>query len=212
MSITAEKHAVKLLLFSDLHADSAAAQRLVERSRAVDLVIGAGDFANVRRNLQGCIDILRAIERPSVLVAGNNETTDELRKACCEWPAAHVLHGTGIVLNDLMLYGVGGGIPITPFGAWSYDFSEEQARSLLAYCPMNCILVTHSPPFGAVDVSSQGKHLGSQAIREAIARLQPRLVVCGHIHASAEQQVILGKTPIINAGPNGVEWQMTMPE
>jgi Icc-related predicted phosphoesterase len=59
-----------------------------------------------------------------------------------------------------------------------------------------------------VDQSPQGQHLGSQAIRDAVLRLQPRLVVCGHIHACAGQQTLLGTTPIINAGPRGVEWEL----
>jgi predicted phosphodiesterase len=36
---------MKLLLFSDLHADAGAARRLVE---GVDVVVGAGDFATIR--------------------------------------------------------------------------------------------------------------------------------------------------------------------
>lgn len=197
---------MKLLLFSDLHTNRTAAQQLVTRAATVDIVIGAGDFATVRRNLSQCIDILHAIARPTVLVAGNNETTDELRAACAHWPSAHVLHGTQVTIGSLTFYGIGGGIPMTPFGSWSYDFSEEQAQELLAACPVGCILVTHSPPKDALDRSSQGKHLGSVAVREAIVRVQPQLVVCGHIHASAEQQTLIGPTRVINAGPNGVEW------
>src|SRR5258707_3510079 len=83
---------MKLLLFSDLHADRNKADAIVQQAQAVDILIGAGDFANVRRNLQYCIDILRAVDRPTILVAGNNETTDELRGACRQWPSAHILH------------------------------------------------------------------------------------------------------------------------
>ena len=82
---------MKLLLFSDLHADTAAARQLVERARLADVIIGAGDFGNVRRDLRPCLDVLRAIDRPAVLVAGNNESTDELTDACRVWPQAHVL-------------------------------------------------------------------------------------------------------------------------
>lgn len=198
---------MKILLFSDLHTDSAAAQRIVERAPTVDLLIGAGDFANMHRGLQQCIDLLQAIDRPTILVAGNNETTDELRVACQHWAAAHILHGTRVTLNGQTFYGVGGGIPITPFGDWSYDFSEEQATLLLADCPPDCVLVVHSPPYGAGDLSRE-RHLGSQAIRQTIERVQPRLVVCGHIHAAAGQQEFVGSIPVVNAGPAGVEWEL----
>jgi Icc-related predicted phosphoesterase len=199
---------MKLLLFSDLHADTAVARRLVGRARAADVVIGAGDFGNVRRDLRACLHILRAIDRPAVLVAGNNESTEELTDACRDWPQARVLHGSGARVGGVEFFGLGGGIPVTPFGAWSYDFTEEQAAGLLAGCPAGCVLVSHSPPKGAVDLSSRGQSLGSVAVREAVLRLRPVLVVCGHIHASAGQAAALGPSPVVNAGPEGIEWEL----
>ena len=187
----------------DLHAAAGG-----ERSGQSDLVIGAGDFGKVRRDLQKCIDVLKAIERPLVLVAGNNESTEELTDACRSWPSAHVLHGTSVVIAGVTFFGIGGGIPVTPFGSWSYDFTEDEARKILANCPPKCVLVSHSPPHGAVDVSSSGRHLGSVAVREAVERLTPLLVVCGHIHGSAGTDAMIGSTPIVNAGPEGVDWEL----
>lgn len=203
---------MKLLLFSDLHCDTDAAQRLVERAEAADVIIGAGDFGNMRRDVDRCIRVLRAMHRPAVLVAGNNESTDELRAACRDWPQALVLHGAGVTIGGVTFFGIGGGIPMTPFGAWSYDFTEDQARELLAPCPPGGVLVSHSPPHGAVDVPTSGDHLGSVAVREAVLRLQPSLVVCGHIHGSGGQQAEIGPTTVINAGPRGVEWMLEATE
>jgi uncharacterized protein len=199
----------KLLLFSDLHANPLAAHRLVEQSANAEVVIGAGDFGNVRRQLSKCLDILRMIHKPTILVAGNNESTEELQAACRGWSSVHVLHSTAVTINQIVFYGIGGGIPITPFGSWSYDFSNEEAAQLLADCPPGCVLITHSPPYGAVDVDGSGRHLGSRAIHDILLRVQPRLVVCGHIHASAGQQAWIGPTPVVNAGPDGVEWLLT---
>ncbi|HEY7424968.1 MAG TPA: metallophosphoesterase family protein [Gemmataceae bacterium] len=197
---------MKLLLFSDLHADAAAARRLVKRARTADIIIGAGDFGNIRRGVGVCIAVLRAIDKPAVLVAGNNESTEELAEACRDWPQAHVLHGSGVTLDGVAFFGLGGGVPITPFGSWSYDFTEEQAAELLADCPAGCVLISHSPPKGAVDQSSSGQSLGSVAVRDTILCQRPILVVCGHIHASAGQQAAIGPSTVINAGPAGVEW------
>ncbi|HLW65431.1 MAG TPA: metallophosphoesterase family protein [Gemmataceae bacterium] len=197
---------MELLLFSDLHTDRAAAQRLVERSRFVDIVIGAGDFGNMRRNVRACFEVLRAIDKPAVLVAGNNESTDELREASRDWPTAIVLHGSGTRINGVDFFGIGGGIPVTPFGSWSFDFTEEQAAGMLKDCPTGCVLVSHAPPHGILDIDSGGKNRGSSTIREAVLRLQPILVVCGHIHACGGRTAMLDKTTIINAGPAGVEW------
>ncbi|MEM8536112.1 MAG: metallophosphoesterase family protein, partial [Chloroflexota bacterium] len=118
---------MNLLLFSDLHVNHRQAEQLVARSAEVDVVVGAGDFASVRQGLASTIAILKSIEKPVVLVPGNNESLDELVDACRGWPAAHVLHGNGTEILGQQFYGIGGGIPVTPFGAWSYDFTEEQA-------------------------------------------------------------------------------------
>ncbi len=151
---------------------------------------------------------MRNAGKPAVLVAGNNESTEELADACRDWDNAHVLHGYAVTLGGVAFFGIGGGIPVTPFGAWSYDFTEVEAAALLADCPAGGVLVSHSPPKGAVDVSSSGRSLGSTAVRDAVARCRPLLVVCGHIHACGGQQAMIGASPVVNAGPDGVEWEV----
>jgi Icc-related predicted phosphoesterase len=198
----------RLLLFSDVHGDRSACRQIVDRAPDVDVVIGAGDFCNMRRGLQPIIDLLSDIETPTVLVPGNAESDDELRDACADWPAAHVLHGDSVGIDGVPFFGIGGGIPITPFGAWSWDFSEDEAEALLADCPTGAVLVSHSPPKNAVDQDSQGQHLGSTAVRRAIEKKRPPLVVCGHIHGSWGQSAEMGPTTVVNAGPDGVAWTL----
>lgn len=198
--------AMKLLLFSDLHCNADAARRLVDRSRDVDVVVGAGDFAVMREGIEKTIEVLRAIERPAVLVPGNGESRSELAAACRGWASAHVLHGSGVRIGGVDFWGLGGGVPVTPFGSWSYDFTEEEAAEMLAGCPEGGVLVTHSPPKGAVDASSRGESLGSVAVRRTVEAKRPAVVVCGHIHDSWEQTAKIGATTVINAGPAGTVW------
>jgi uncharacterized protein len=194
---------MKLLLFSDLHRNQEAATRLVELAKSVDVVIGAGDFANRHEGLDDTLSILAAIEKPTVLVPGNGETVDELRVASSQWKSATVLHGTGCEVQGVAFWGVGGGIPVTPFGAWSYDFTEEEAMELLSGCPSGGVLVVHSPPLNTVDHDSTGRIRGSEAIRQLVELKKPKLVACGHIHSDWGKHMKLGETQIINAGPGG---------
>ena len=199
---------MRLLLFSDLHCDPDAAAAIVARAGDVDAVVGAGDFAVKRRGLRKIIPVLATIETPTVFVPGNGESFEELYEACTDWPSAHVLHGTGVEIRGIPFFGLGGGVPVTPFGAWSYDFTEDEARALLTGCPQEAVLVAHSPPFGHADVDRAGRHIGSRAVLEAVDRTHPRLVVCGHIHDSWGVHSRSGDTPIVNAGPSGVEWRL----
>lgn len=195
---------MRLLLFSDLHCDEQAARLLVEKSAGVDLVIGAGDFANGRHGIETCLNVLRAITAPAVLVAGNAESDQELRIAAKVWKSATVLHGELHQVAGATLFGLGGATPVTPFGDWSFDITEEDARDLLKPLPEGAILVTHSPPKGTLDLDSRGRSLGSTAIRAAVLAKAPKLVVCGHIHASSGKQEKLGSSLVVNAGPNGI--------
>jgi len=195
---------MKLLLFSDVHSDLTAVADLVRRAEAVDVVVCAGDLCNMHARLTAVVKALKVIDKPTVLVAGNNETTDDLAAACAGWPSAVVLHSTGVELLGVPFFGVGGGIPVTPLGDWSYDFTEEDAARLLADCPPGGVLVTHSPPFGVLDVSSSGRSFGSTAIRAARERCRPKLLVCGRIHGSQGKQEQVGDTLVVNAGPSGV--------
>jgi Icc-related predicted phosphoesterase len=191
-----------------LHNDFHTAAKLVELSNAVDVVVGAGDFCVARQGLDEIIAPLSAMTKPTVVVPGNSESNEELFQACRFWENAHVLHGTQVTIDEITFYGIGGGIPITPFGAWSYDFSEDEAYDLLRDCPTGGVLVSHSPPWGVLDVSSGGRKLGSQAVRETILIKKPNLVVCGHIHGSAGQIDRIGDTTVINAGPRGIIWEL----
>lgn len=193
---------MKLLAFSDLHRDLAQAAELVRASERAEIVIGAGDFASVHEGLAETIEALSAVETPTLLVPGNNETDDALREAAGSWPAAHVLHGEGTEVEGVEFFGLGAGVPVTPWD-WSFDLTEEEAGERLEGCPEDAVLIVHSPPRGHVDQSSAGEHLGSSAILAAIEAKRPRLAVCGHIHESWGARSTLGPTKIANLGPGG---------
>jgi Icc-related predicted phosphoesterase len=198
---------VNLLAFSDLHCDLSAAAKLVAASADADVVVGAGDFASVHSGLSETIGALRGIERPTVLVPGNNETEDALRAACAGWETATVLHGEGTTVQGVEFWGLGAGVPVTPWD-WSFDLAEPEAEAMLADAPEGCVLVVHSPPLGHADLSGSGKHLGSEAIVAAIEAKRPRLAVCGHIHESWGRESRLGPTRIANLGPGGALFEL----
>jgi uncharacterized protein len=192
---------MKILAFSDLHCDLAQGARLVEMSAEADVVIGAGDFASMHEGLEETIAALSKIETPTVLVPGNNETVDALREAAAEWAAATVLHGEGATIDGTEFFGLGAGIPVTPW-EWSFDLDDEAATAMLASCPEGTVLVLHSPPKDHCD-SGGGGNFGSPALLQAIEEKRPRLAVCGHIHESWGCESEIGPTPVRNLGPKG---------
>jgi uncharacterized protein len=193
---------VKLLAFSDLHRNLPQAAHLVEMSTEADVVIGAGDFASVHEGLEETIGALASIATPTVLVPGNNETVDALRDAARAWEAATVLHGEGLTIAGTEFFGLGAGIPVTPWD-WSFDLDDEQATAMLAPCPEGAVLVLHSPPKGHCDGGDPDTHFGSEALLAAVEAKRPRLVVFGHIHEAWGCQSMVGDSPLRNLGPRG---------
>lgn len=193
---------MKLLAFSDLHRDLEQGAKLVEMAAEADVVIGAGDFASVHEGLGETIAALASIETPTVLVPGNNETLDALRAATADWGAATVLHGEGMTIGGAEFFGLGAGIPVTPW-EWSFDLDDEAATEMLAPCPEGAVLVLHSPPRGHCDAAADGTEFGSPALLRAIEEKRPRLAVCGHIHESWGCASQIGATPVRNLGPTG---------
>lgn len=189
---------MRILAFSDLHHARARADDLVEASREADLVIGAGDFCNHRQNLPEAINLLAGMNTPFLVVPGNNESHSELVDAA--HVGTTVLHGETVELDGVKIFGIGGGVPATPWD-WSFDLSEEEAANLLSLCQSADILVTHSPPKGFLDRNSGGLSLGSTAVLEAIERIKPQIVLCGHIHECWGQSAKIGESAVYNLGP-----------
>src|SRR3954453_16622251 len=193
---------MKILAFSDLHRDLVQAAALVEMSADAEAVVGAGDFASVHEGLAETIEALAGIETPTILVPGNNETIEALREAAAGWEAATVLHGESVEIGGSQFFGLGAGIPVTPWD-WSFDLDEAAATAMIGDCPEGSVLVLHSPPKGHCDANAEGDHFGSEALLEGIEERAPRLAVCGHIHESWGCESAIGATPVRNLGPKG---------
>lgn len=188
---------MKLLAFSDVHCDLGAVDSLVEQARGVDVVAGVGDFASVHEGLEETVRPLREVGVPVLLVPGNNETVDALRAATSGWDGATVLHGEGAEVDGVSFFGLGAGVPTTPWD-WSFDLTEEEAEGMLAGMPEGAVLLSHSPPKGHVD-----KGLGSVSVLRAAEGKRARAVLCGHIHEEWTNESRIGGTLVRNLGPDG---------
>ena len=193
---------MKVLAFSDLHLDRLSADQLLEEADSADLVIGAGDFAQRHESLEPFMELLAPMDHKAVYVPGNNETEAALRAAT----GATVLHGQGVSVGGLSIFGLGAAVPPLPPMAWgSYDLSEDEAGAMLGDMGAVDILVSHSPPKGVADVHVSLGSIGSEAVRAVIETNQPPLVLCGHIHDCWGMEGQIGKSRICNLGP-GPTW------
>lgn len=190
---------MKILAFSDLHGSTKAAAAITAASAEADLVIAAGDFCTFHKGLPEAVALLSEIPCPILAVPGNHETVDALTAVAP--PQMIVLHGQSHEIGKLTFFGIGYGVPVTPFTDWSQDLTEPQATDILDNCHQVDILISHSPPKGVADVTSSGDSVGSTALRSATERLKPKLLLCGHIHEAWGQTGRIDDTSVHNLGP-----------
>ncbi len=115
-----------------------------------------------------------------------------------------LLHGRQEIFQDIILVGLGG----SPHGSFTtpFEYGEDAATHLLGNtlqnsAGMRVILLSHCPPKNTkIDQVSSGEHAGSTAVREFVERIQPFLVVSGHIH-EAQGVDKIGRTILVNTGP-----------
>lgn len=188
---------MRLLAFSDVHGDLEACARLVEAAAEADLVIGAGDYARMHRDLEPTLAALEPIADKTILIPGNNETEAALRAHT----SAQVLHCQEVRRRGLSVVGIGCAIPPLPPEVGGFDMTEEEADLALARFGSADILVTHSPPHGVADRLRGGRSVGSQSILAAVERIAPRLVLCGHVHDSWGERGRIGPSEVANLGP-----------
>lgn len=78
------------------------------------------------------------------------------------------------------------GSPVTPdFEGWAFGRNRNQMKDHWKYMPKEIdILITHTPPFGILDKSSQHISLGCKELLDKVKKIKPKYHVFGHVHAS----------------------------
>ncbi|MFD0859387.1 metallophosphoesterase family protein [Roseovarius aquimarinus] len=196
---------MRILSFSDLHRDRQAARAILRASADADVVVGAGDFASKGIGAAETLEILADCAAPVLVVHGNHDVPSEIAAFCEASARLTYLHGSGVDLDGVSFFGLGGEVPGRKGHAWNVAHSEVEASLMLADCPERAVLVTHTPPLGTADVQTGGAHEGSRAIRDAILASNAPLCLCGHVHASWGVQGQLGRALVRNLGP-GLTW------
>ena len=204
---------MRIVVFGDIHMHTANC-RMIPDIQSADCLVLSGDLTNfggpneaariieeIKQHNSSLLAQLGNLDKPAI-----NAYFDEL---------GINLHGQARLIGDICLFGVGGS-NATPFHTPT-EFDEdqlarlanqayEQARILIGQqqekSPQKVfsVFISHTPPAGTkLDLLAGGKHVGSPAIREFIAKNQPDLCICGHIH-EAKGEDIIGSTTIINPG------------
>jgi Icc-related predicted phosphoesterase len=192
---------VKLLIFSDIHSDARALERLM--AIEADYYFCAGDLVNFSRGLDAMGEILKKRGNRVYVIPGNHESAQQTTDLCARF-GLNDFHGGRIEIAGFHVAGLGYSNP-TPFetpGEYSEEELELRLHKFDGLKPL--IAICHAPPYGTMlDRITNLRHAGSKSMREFLRREQPRYFFCGHIHEAAGAQEMLGETSALNVGKKG---------
>ncbi len=197
-----------IVALADMHGNTHHLEKIAHDLRAADVTLLVGDLATFRHDAAvEVVEAVRAYNERLLAVPGNCDAPslgDYLTQEGIN------LDGRTAVIDDVAFVGLGGSLPC-PI-ATPNEYSEEELEATLQRAlddlpsDMPHVLVSHQPPFDTTtDLANAGEHVGSRAVRSAIARLQPLVCFTGHIHEGRGTDSI-GNTRIVNPGPF---WQGT---
>ena len=154
-----------------------------------DLLIHAGDSTGLgtTREMIDFSKQLRALPHPiKIFVPGNHDWLFERNLSHANeilGKDVHVLVDQEIVVEGIRIFGS----PWTPrFYNWAFNLDRgEPLRNKWERIPEGVdVLVTHGPPYGILDRTKSGEHVGCEELRRELHRIMPKLHVFGHIHQS----------------------------
>ncbi len=192
---------MKVLIFSDIHGDIRALEKLV--SQPADVYIAAGDLSTFRKSLDRCGEVLAPLGEKVWVLPGNHETHDDTRELCRRF-GFFDFHRQVRQIGATTWAGLGYS-NITPFKTPG-EYTEAQIQEALgAFDNLSPLyLVAHVPPKDSqLDEFAPGQHGGSPTLRAWIAHAQPDYLFCGHIHECAGKSDRIGRTKCFNVGKAG---------
>jgi len=191
----------RLLIFSDIHNDLRALQKLMDTE--ADYYFAAGDLVSWARGLDKMAEPLKRRAGHVYVLPGNHESERNVAEFCDRYGFVN-FHGGTIDIAGKHVAGLGYSTP-TPFatpGEYSEDEMASRLEKFAAWKP--AVLICHAPPLDTdLDRIKNGLHAGSRAVREFIEKNQPAHFFCGHIHEAEGAVIQMGVTRAQNVGKKG---------
>jgi len=193
---------MKILTFTDLHTDKNILAELDDKVKSADLILCQGDIAWLGDGAKEMIEHFDTWDTPMLLIHGNHESGSEVKKSCEKSKNIEFIHNKIIMNNNIMFIGHG--------GEWYNQISEDFEtftktikEEIKKQKPKTIILMTHMPVHNTKQDYIYSAHRGNKSYRKFVEEFQPDFVLFGHFHQTFHIKDIIGKSLLINSGPDG---------
>lgn len=192
---------MNLLIFTDNHGNPDSFAHVERKAKYADLLICLGDFTIFGHEQQAILNQFNSWGKPMLLIHGNHEDPHQVAEDIKDLENIEFIHGAVYDAESHFFLGYGGG----GFSLRDKEFEEDISAQFIKYsADKPRILLLHGPPWNTKQDQILNEPVGNKSFREFIELAQPELVLCGHLHDNFGAIDYIGKSKIINPGPNGM--------
>lgn len=166
-----------------------------------DVFVHAGDLTQrgTLPQLKQVAEWMRSLpHRHKVFIAGNHDFAFERqpKDARALFEGLTYLEDEAVTLDGVRFYG-------SPWQPWFHSWAFNLRRGpdidrVWQRIPAGVdVLITHGPPHGYGDKVWSGERVGCEDLLRHLARVEPKLFLCGHIHEDRGEWRV-GKTRVVN--------------
>jgi len=191
------KKKTKILAIGDIHRDVGLVKRLAEKAKKekVDLVILAGDLTMEEQSTENLIGPFVKAKKQVFLIPGNHESPATIDFLAQVYNVKNI-HGYGFVENGIGIFGAGtANIGIHQIGDKNIFKLLKKGNKEIKNAKKK-IMVTHIHPLGSK--TEVFGFEGSKAVRDAIEKFHPDVLINSHIHEAGGIEEKIEKTKVIN--------------
>jgi len=192
---------MQILAISDIHGNRTKLREILAAVSRPDVIVLGGDLTHLGSPDEAAAAVALCRDHAPVVLTVTGNCDDELIERQMTRDG-NSLTGAGRIVDGVGFFGVSAAAPHLG-NTWEVseavlaDWVERGYRDVSA--ASRRVLVSHPPPFGYVDWAYTKKHGGSHAVRAALDRCTPDLVICGHIH-EARGAALHNQVTIVNCG------------
>ena len=206
---SSRKTRTKILAIGDIHGDTGLVKKLAKKAKDenVDLVILAGDLTWFEKSTKNLIGPFVKAKKEVLLIPGNHETLATTNLLTELYPKTKSIHGYSIKKGDLGIFGAGYEPSTGPFSADDKTIFNTLKKGHIGIAgSKKSIMVTHAHPRGSKAEFSGFP--GSNAVRKAITKFNPDILISAHIHEAGGLTENIGKTKVIHVGRNAAIFEI----
>lgn len=193
---------MKALIFADTHSNKKLIDIIKEKSKKADILVCLGDLTAFQAYIKTILKELNSLGKPVLMIHGNHESEDTMSKLAKEMKNIYFIHEKIYEFENALFFGYGGG----GFAMEDFEFekvSKKWETRILKNNDKKIVLITHGPPFGTeIDLISK-RHVGNKSYTDFIKTNKIDYVFSGHLHENFGKVGKIGKTFILNPGPEG---------